>query len=178
MINKALLVAWLSWASANAQSLGGAGTLRGTVRDASDAVIPGASVVLSNPLTGFSRETRTGNDGVFTINGIPPNSYRLEVAAAGFQANTVAVAIRTGIPLEVKVRVELASQQSSVVVEASADNLVENKATPSDIVDRQLLAVLPLASPGSGLNDAISTRRRGWPPIPMASFIRSAIMRR
>ncbi len=156
MINRAALLAWgLSWALVNAQSLGGAGTLRGTVRDASDAVIPGATAVLSNPLTGFSRETQTGSDGAFTINGIPLNSYRLEVSVAGFQQAVVAVAIRTGIPLEVNVRLELASQQSSVVVEANADNLVENKATPSDTVDRQLLEVLPLASPGSGLNDAI-----------------------
>ena len=155
MINKAALVAWLSWGLANAQSLGGAGTLRGTVRDASDAVVPGATVVLSNTLTGFSRETQSGTDGVFTINGIPPNSYRLVVSLAGFQPTSVAVTIRTGIPMEVNLRLELASQQSSVVVEAGADNLVENKATPSDTVDRQLLAVLPLASPGSGLNDAI-----------------------
>ena len=133
MINRAALLAWgLSWALANAQSLGGAGTLRGTVRDASDAVIPGATVVLSNTFTGFSRETQSGTNSVFAINSIPPNSYRLVVSVAGFQQTTVAVAIRTGIPLEVNVRLELASQQSSVVVEAGADNLVENKATPSD----------------------------------------------
>jgi len=155
MINKAALVAWLTAAVASAQSWGGGGVLRGTVRDASDAVVPSAAVVLSNAGVGFSRETRSGADGIFAINGIPPNSYRLVVTVAGFQTHTVPVSIRTGMPLDVSIRLELASQRSSVMVQATADNLVENKATPSSIVDRQLLAILPMMSPGSGLNDAI-----------------------
>jgi len=146
MINKAALVAWLFAAVASAQSLG---ALRGTVRDASDAVVPGATVVLSNAGMGFSRETQCGADGGFAISGIPPNGYRLVVNVAGFQAYSVPVSIRQGIPLDVDIRLELASQSSSVMVQATADNLVEN------IVDRQLLAVLPMMSPGSGLNDAI-----------------------
>jgi len=149
MINKAALVAWLFAAVASAQSLGGGGVLRGTVRDASDAVVPGATVVLSNAGMGFSRETQCGADGGFAISGIPPNGYRLVVNVAGFQAYSVPVSIRQGIPLDVDIRLELASQSSSVMVQATADNLVEN------IVDRQLLAVLPMMSPGSGLNDAI-----------------------
>ena len=50
---------------------------------------------------------------------------------------------------------EVAGQQTSVTVEGTASNLVENKATASDTVDRQLLATLPSSSPDSGLNDAI-----------------------
>ena len=69
------------------------------------------------------------------INGIPPNSYRLVVSVAGFQANSTTVILRTGVPMEVSIRLELANQQSSVVVEAVADNLVEkqsdNPAIPS-----------------------------------------------
>ena len=146
MINNVALVAWLSAALASAQSLS---ALRGTVRDSSDAVVPGATVVLSNAGMGFSRETRSGADGDFAINGIPQNSYLLVVTVAGFQAYNAPVSIRPGIPLDVSIRLELASQRGSVTVQATADNLVEN------VVDRRLLAVLPMASPGSGLNDAI-----------------------
>jgi len=138
-----------------AQSLGGAGTLRGIVRDATDAPVPSATVELSNPVTSFSRQTKTGSDGVFTISGIPPNNYRLLVALAGFQTVSTNIAIQTAIPMDLKVRLEIASQQTTVTVEATTDNLVENRATVSNTVDRQLLAALPTSSSDFGLNDAI-----------------------
>ena len=73
----------------------------------------------------------------------------------GSEASTKNVAIQTAIPMDLEVRLEVAGQQTSVTVEANADNLVENKATVSDTVDRQLLAALPTSSPDSGFNDAI-----------------------
>jgi len=42
-----------------AQSLGGAGTIKGIVADITDAPMPSAAVELSNPVTGFSRIIRT-----------------------------------------------------------------------------------------------------------------------
>src|SRR5690242_6357293 len=81
---------------ADGQSLGGAGTLRGTVRDATDAVVPSVTVTLSNQFTDFSRQTQTGSDGAFVINNIPPNTYRLITSLASFQSNSVSVNIRTG----------------------------------------------------------------------------------
>ncbi len=118
---------WFIWAGpaeAAAQSLGGAGTLRGTVRDATEAVVPSATVALSNQVTGFSRETRTGSDGAFVINNIPPNIYRLLVSLAGFQPNNVPVTIRTGIPMDINIRLELAGQQSSVTVQATPTHML------------------------------------------------------
>ncbi len=125
------------------------------MKDATGAPIPSARAKLSNPITGFARDANTGSDGAFTINGIPPNTYRLTVSIAGFQTFSESVAIRTAIPIELEIRLEVAGQQTSVTVEATKDNLVENKPTASDTVDRQLLAVLPTSSPDSGLNDAI-----------------------
>ncbi|MBZ5634493.1 MAG: TonB-dependent receptor [Acidobacteriia bacterium] len=135
--------------------MGGTGTLRGIVRDATGAPVPSAIVELSNPVTSFSRQAKTGSEGAFAISGIPPNNYRLLVSLAGFQSITKNVVIQTAIPMDLEVRLEVAGQQTTVTVEATTDNLVENRATVSDVVDRQLLAALPTSSPDSGLNDAI-----------------------
>jgi len=147
--------AWFGHANLAAQSLGSAGTLRGFVRDPSDAPVPSATVGLSNPVTSSSRQTKTGADGAFTISGIPWNNYRLVVSLAGFQTFTQNVAIQTAIPMNLEIRLEITGQQTTVTVEATTDTVVENRATVSDIVDRGLLAVLPTSSPDSGLNDAI-----------------------
>jgi hypothetical protein len=151
----AFLPILFSLTEAAAQSLGGAGTLSGTVRDPSDAPVPSAAVELSNPVSGFSARTRTGPAGTFLINNIPQNNYRLRVSRTGFDMHSADVAVRTVVPIDLNIRLALASQHTSVTVEAAPDNLVENKATTSDTVDRQLIAVLPNFSPDSGLNTAI-----------------------
>jgi hypothetical protein len=145
----------ISCLPAAAQSLGGAGTLRGIVSDPADAPIPSALVELSNPVTGFSRQTQTQPNGAFAINNIPPNRYRLRVSLSGFEQYSASIEIRTAVPIDLLVRLEIARQQTSVTVEATPDRILENKPAPSDTIDRQLLTALPALSPDSGLNDAI-----------------------
>ncbi len=141
--------------SSAAQSLGGAGTLKGSVKDASGLPAPNAIVGLSSALTGFTAQTRSGADGVFVIGSIPPNTYRLRVLLAGFQPYNTDVTIRTGVPIQLPIRLEVAAGQTTVTVEGASATLVDNKTTASDTIDRGLLAVLPTLSPDSGLNDAI-----------------------
>ena len=145
----------LAGSPASAQSLGGAGTLRGTIRDGSGAPIPAAAVQLSNSVTGYSIRNLASSEGVFLIRNIPPNTYRLRVTVPGFQPHSSDVAVRTAVPIELDIRLELAGQQTTVTVEAAPANLVENRPTISGTVDRRLLAELPTLSPDSGLNDAI-----------------------
>src|SRR4051812_22446811 len=90
----------LGFARASAQSLGGAGTLKGTVSDASGAPAPSVAIELSNPVLSYARRTRTGPDGAFLINSIPPNTYRLRVALPGFQPYDARITIRTGVPID------------------------------------------------------------------------------
>ena len=59
------------------------GELRGVVRDASNAPIPGATVeVLQSG--GFVRRIVTGRDGAFVIKGLPAGEYQVVVTLAGF----------------------------------------------------------------------------------------------
>ena len=159
----AVALCWLIWGpvAANGQSLGGAGTLRGMVRDATGAPVPEAAVELSNPVRDFSRRTKTATDGTFAINGIPAGAYGLQVSLAGFQTFVERVNISSAIPVELEVRLEVAGQRTSVTVEAATSNLVENKAVASDTIDREFLAGLPTVSADSGLNDAIISTTPG-----------------
>ena len=63
--------------------------------------------------------------------------------------------IRTGVPIQLPIRLEVAAGQTTVTVEGDAATLVDTKTSASDTIDRALLAVLPAISPDSGLNDAI-----------------------
>src|SRR6266568_4700030 len=60
------------------------GSIAGTVTDPSDAVLPGATVTVTNEGTGSVRKVRTGAAGVFNVPDLGVGSYEINVAATGF----------------------------------------------------------------------------------------------
>src|SRR5271157_1898892 len=59
-------------------------SLNGTITDTSGAVIPKARITVTQPATGFSRETVSGPGGDYNIPLLPPGSYSMKVQAQGF----------------------------------------------------------------------------------------------
>ena len=59
-------------------------SLRGTVSDPQGAVLPDATVTLTNPAIGFSESKKTDRDGVYQFLQLPPGTYTLTVTKAGF----------------------------------------------------------------------------------------------
>jgi hypothetical protein len=60
------------------------GRVTGTVADSIGAVIPGASVTLTDVDTGVAQSRTTGGDGSFTFPALMRGHYRIETAASGF----------------------------------------------------------------------------------------------
>ena len=57
----------------------GRSSLRGSVTDHSGAVLSGATVILSNAETGFTREVTSAADGVYQFLDVPPGTYHVTV---------------------------------------------------------------------------------------------------
>src|SRR6202789_4510985 len=91
-----LTLALLLPVTAFAQS-GNAGAVRGVVSDPSGAVIPGATVHLTNPTSGLDRTATTDATGQFVLSNVPFNPYKIEVSAAGFDALSRNIEIRSSI---------------------------------------------------------------------------------
>src|SRR5688572_17815581 len=70
------------------------GTIRGTVRDPQQNVVPGATVVVADEATAVSREMQTNTDGFFEIPNLRPGTYSVTVALTGFKKF-----VRTGVVL-------------------------------------------------------------------------------
>ena len=71
-----------------AQSAGTSG-LSGTITDPSGAAIPNVTVTITSNDTGQSRSATTGTDGVYKFTLLPPGSYKIRFAAAGFKTSEV-----------------------------------------------------------------------------------------
>ena len=61
------------------------GSIRGVVRDAQGAVVPGATVILTDVAQGDRRDVQTTQEGVFFFNPLKPAVYKLVVEASGFK---------------------------------------------------------------------------------------------
>jgi Carboxypeptidase regulatory-like domain/TonB-dependent Receptor Plug Domain len=134
---------------------GNAGTIHGTVTDPSSAVIPGATVRISNQMSGFVRTTTTDATGQFTVTNVPFNPYHVSVSATGFAPASQNVEIRStvGTGMTVVLQVEGASQ--TVTVESEGPQ-VEDTSTYHTDVDRDMFTKVPLESQSSGLSALVT----------------------
>ena len=124
--------------------------------DPSGAAVPGATVTIRNPVSGYVQSTSTGTDGSFRLSNIPPNPYRLEATASGFGVSAQDVDIRNALPVQVKATLALAGAQTTVNVEAAGATIVENDPSDHVDVDRTLMLKLPTIDPAASLSEAIT----------------------
>src|ERR1700688_1813494 len=111
--------------AANGQGLGGAGTIQGTVKDPTGGVMQAVTLTLTNPVSGFKRETTTDSVGRFTFGNLPPNPYHIAVEVQGFQRFERDVNVRTGVPIELTLTLQLAGATAEVQVVGHAEALLE-----------------------------------------------------
>src|ERR1051326_1181807 len=68
-----------------AQAAAGLGAVSGTVRDASGATVPGATVVVANDAKGIRRTVTTTDAGIFGVPAlVPASGYSIKVTKQGF----------------------------------------------------------------------------------------------
>src|SRR5262245_23344847 len=97
------------------------GVITGTVTDPMGAVVPNATVTITNTGTNISQSTTTGSDGSYRFPLVPPGAYTLEVKAANFatvRASGLVVEASQTIPYNVKLELAKAQQVIEVTEQA------------------------------------------------------------
>jgi hypothetical protein len=144
---------------AGAQELGGAGTVQGVVKDPTGGAMAAVDVELSNPVSGFKRSAATDAAGTFVFRNVPPNSYHLSVGAQGFATLERDVDVRSAVPIDLDLPLQLANT-TSVEVVGHTEDLLERDPTAHTDIDQSLIEKLPLES-SSGLNQVITLASPG-----------------
>ena len=140
---------------ARGQNLGSSGTIQGSVLDPSGAVVVGATVEISNAVSGYKRSTVTDDTGHFVLNNLPFNPYKLSVTAPDFQPNQQDVVVRTSVPIQLKVVLQLQEVNMTVTVQ-SGSAMVETTPVAHTDVDRSLISKLPIENMSIGLSEVVT----------------------
>ncbi|HWB32108.1 MAG TPA: TonB-dependent receptor [Acidobacteriaceae bacterium] len=145
MMMKCLSVLGLMFAFSTLCALGqSSGSISGTVKDSTGAIIPNATVSAKNIATGV-QVTRTTNDSGFYLIQVPAGDYRVEASAAGFQSivhEKITVDALASIPLDLSLSVGSATQQ--VTVSAVTDTIQTDNTTLGTTLRNEVYAALPL----------------------------------
>lgn len=104
-------------------------SISGTVRDAADALVPGAKVTLINEASRATRGTTSNGEGFFNFLAIQPATYSIQVTMAGFETwKVTGIEVHPGDSLTVpKIKLKVGQIVESIVVSA---RLRESRSTP------------------------------------------------
>jgi hypothetical protein len=98
------------------------GTILGSVQDTSDAIVPGATIVVTNTQTGYSRTVTADNTGAYTVSQVPIGIYTLSASETGF-ATTVLKNLTLSLDQYLRIDVTLSLGTVQNTVDVSADNV-------------------------------------------------------
>ena len=109
----------------------------GTVRDSSGAVVPGATVTVSDPAKGIVvRTVTTNDDGSYTVPNIPVAVYTVTVEAANFKKSVnTAIKVDVGQRQSADVTLEAGNIAETVTVTADAVAIDANSATSGTTIN-------------------------------------------
>jgi hypothetical protein len=141
-----LLVPAVRGVSASSWTQEARGTITGTVRDASGAVVPGALVTVTNEAMGTSVPVVTNERGFFQAPYLIPGIYQVAAELPGFKRYLrAAIPLQVAETLDLQVVLEASSLEEKVTVTGSAPLLETTNASLGQVIDSRRVAELPRA---------------------------------
>ncbi len=96
-------------------------SITGTVTDSTGAVLPNATVVLTNTATDRQQQSKANADGIYIFGNLGVGQYSLSVSAKGFTKTTIgSIAVNAGQTVTENVSLKVGSASQTVTVLAGA----------------------------------------------------------
>ena len=122
-------------------------TITGRVTDAADAVVPNASIMVTNVATGVARNTVTNSEGLYTVPALAPGNYNVKAELQGFQTvQRNNIELLTGATLSVDFRIQLGTVQQTVEVAAQAAAIETTQSVGSSTIQQSEVDSLPMVN--------------------------------
>jgi Carboxypeptidase regulatory-like domain/TonB dependent receptor len=121
LIGAVALMATMSWAQYRT-------SIQGVVTDATGAVVPGATLTLTNPATGQKQVRVSDEAGVYNFNALAAARFRLEVEMKGFEKKVIDnLELIPEQPNALNVQLAIGAESTTVNVDASLQPVMDTE---------------------------------------------------
>jgi len=134
------------------------GTIQGAVKDPNGALIPGASVTVSQPVTRYKQSVKTDAQGAFRLVNVPFNTYTVSAEAPGFQPAEQSIDLESALPMSIDLTLGVGAEAANVTVTAENSALLESDRTSSDTDISQTVLERPTgAAPSRAIESIVAS---------------------
>ena len=121
-------------------------SISGVIRDPGSALVPNATLVLTDERTNLARRAVTNESGFYILTSIPPGSYTISAEARGFKKTQQAHnEIIPSMAANIDLALEVGVVSETVAVTASVGAVLPDSGTLGNVVDRELVENTPLS---------------------------------
>ncbi|MFZ0061929.1 MAG: carboxypeptidase regulatory-like domain-containing protein, partial [Pyrinomonadaceae bacterium] len=154
----AVLIATVLFTAQSSLAQARIGTVQGTVKDPTGALVPDAEVTITQPVTRYKQTTQTDRTGTFKLVNIPFNTYNVTVKATGFQTTEEAIDLESTVPLNLELTLAITGTEAEVTITENSTALLEPDRSSSDTDISQSLLERPMgAAPSRAIESIVAS---------------------
>jgi hypothetical protein len=121
------------------------GSITGTVTDSTGAIVPRATVTVSNVGTGIRTELVADQRGIFVASDLPFGTYEVAVKATGFaETKSSPIKMNVGAMVQINLVLAVAASQETVQVNGTNTTVDTSSSTSGTTLDTNQVANLPI----------------------------------
>jgi hypothetical protein len=120
------------------------GTITGTVADESGAIIPNATVTITNKATGVNRTATTNSEGFYAAPALPAGDYEVRAEFKGFRVTVRPATVQTGESTQVNMPMSVGAPTDTVTVEGASAQINYESHNIQGVIPRETIQDLPL----------------------------------
>ena len=132
-------------AAIGSSQIAGTGSIQGSVSDGTGAVIPDATVVLTNVATGVAHNSVSSHAGLYSFPNMDIGTYTLTVSASGFKTYSQQhIILEVGSNIGINVTMTVGETSQKVEVQAVGLALQTEDSSYKQTIDEKTITELPL----------------------------------
>ena len=121
------------------------GSISGTVKDPSGAVLPATSVNIKNAETGFQQTTKTNESGFYAFPALSVGQYELDASHDGFKPyKRTGIVINIGSAVQIDLALDLGGQSEQVMVSDTGMQVDTESTQMGEVIDNARIVAVPL----------------------------------
>ena len=120
------------------------GTITGSVTDSSGAVVPGATVTITDKSNNTTRNLTANATGLFSAPALPPGEYEVRASMQGFRTTQREAQVTAGSTTTVDMAMSVGESREVITVEAASAQVNYDSHTVAGIISRENIQDLPL----------------------------------